>query len=378
MGNKGRKNGSRTERLIIGGFIATVLLVIGGFYLSTKAPQAATVTGNVVSGADNQAADIGGLITATVCSGDANPTVRTIGTNPLDTIATDYTKGAIGHFRQKSSPLVQLDVTYAGATQATNANGICGKTYDLVVETFRDYTNGLYLATPFDGGKDVLPAGGETATVEVTNVTLLQVRLKDVFQDAYMYKSIGSANKDFVAMGSSVTFMSVTNNATATNIAAGEGNKVHFIAEIEGINKYGEFGMQSYACVDRADDSNAQDFQVADFFKANGVSLAEMKGQLKGDDNSQLVAYEDCYKLPQTLGKGNTDTIDMKFPTGSGVNPDKDITVRVLGTGIKESSEKTNTYLGLIELDGNNMFDDSASYIEIVTATPQQFTISID
>jgi hypothetical protein len=345
--------------------------------MSTKAPQANEVTGAVGSGADSQTSDISGLITATACSGDANPTVRTIGTNPLDTITTDYTNGAVGHFRQKSSPLVQLDVTYAGATQATNANGICGKTYDLVIETKRDYTNGMYLATPFDGGKDALPAGGETATVQLTNITLLQVRLKNVFEDAYMYKSIGSTNKDFVAMGSAVIFRSVTDNATATAIGADEGNKANFMAEVEGINKYGEFGMESIICLDTADDSNANDWQAPDYVKFNGESLAEMKGSLKGDDNAQLVAYERCYKLPKTLGKGNTDTIQFKIPTGAGVNPDKDIIVRVLGTGIKESSEAANTYLGLTAFDGNNMFDDSASYAEIVTATPQQFTIDI-
>ena len=87
-------------------------------------------------------------------------------------------------------------------------------------------------------------------------------------------------------------------------------------------------------------------------------------------EQNALSGYEYLYKLPKPVDRAGVH-IRIYIEAKSGVDPDADIKIRVLGTGATLDNFDPDKILS------GKIFKNDASNTEICTATPQIYTIDI-
>jgi hypothetical protein len=392
--NKLKKQETITVMVAIVAVIALVMYGGGSFSktasVSTTTTPAASTSGQDVA---NQ------LITATQCSGDPNPDVSITVLNKLDTVNNDYL-AMTTHFRPITSGATEVDVTTtASSTRVSDtSNAVCNGEYIFVAETNKEDVNAVYLTADPSTGKafKALSGNGIKTDLRVAkNISLLEVRVKDVLTDAFMNPQLGAAQSSFVSAGSSTVFYSAATNAT--NEAVGVSETMKYEIQYENLNTKGQFGNQVYLAIDYSGDSDANDWNEPEvrLDGASGKIMSNIKPLLAADDQSALVSYEGVYGpiTPPAGSEIKGISVVITSSKDGSTNSDYDLTFRFLGTGVVESSKIQNTYLGVDAGTGYDdgsavaagegkllarFFDDSSSRAEIVTATAQTLSIPVD
>jgi len=84
-----------------------------------------------------------GVIDATLCANNINPTVGLNAVNSLETTSTEYISGTTLHVRRLINGVAQtssqVNLALTGASEATDTTtAVCNAQYDIVVETQKD------------------------------------------------------------------------------------------------------------------------------------------------------------------------------------------------------------------------------------------------
>lgn len=256
------------------------------------------------------------------------------------------------------------------STRTSSADALaCNKNHKLFIKTTQDGNANALVEPIMIEAKDTLndPVKVDIRTSKFSNVSM---RAYDVIDDGLMYANVTGGTVSattFRSMADSLGYNTTTSGTSAKTVGADDSYeiRVEFKTQIADA----EFGSETRLCIDNADDSNPNDWDVPSVTSGSS-DLTEIKGTLSGNEILALNSYEYCYDLGYAVGE-NQKSVTIAMPTGAGVNPDYDWGIKLIALGDYEDDKNPGNLLNDVG------FRTDASRTELATASVQTVTFDI-
>jgi len=280
-----------------------------------------------------------------------------------------------------------IDTADAGTTRDTFTDAVtCGSNVEIgvirTVDSINSNKNSFkkYTSTP-EGAIDALkqqytqrdPIKYDADTTEQSPV---RVRVYDLNTRAYSYNGSVDTTADtdrtvFLPLaGGAINISSSTVN---TSFDMDASDNLHLQIEVKTVTADEGFGELSGAWVDYLDtDSTADDFKKP-VIKADNVEISDTKDGMPDQDKSANNGFDSFFNFGKQI-RDNSLYIDYEQTPESGNDPDNDIIVRFVGSGIAVKSGTNNELLGRNQFTSYNT---DISRTALVNAINQDMRISI-
>jgi hypothetical protein len=203
--------------------------------------------------------------------------------------------------------------------------------------------------------------------IHSTNFSTIQMRAYDVVDDGYMdsNETTSNATTDWEVPSAS-NYWASTSADTAKTVAADDSYMLRF--EVKTVQADAQFGSKAIMCVNQADDSNANDWDIP-VVTVNGVNLPDMRGSMSSNDILATTGMEYCFDVG-VIGE-TFKTINFDMPTGAGTNPNFDYSIRFYALGTYEDDDHPGVLLH------NVVARTDSGRTELATATAQSYSFMI-
>lgn len=334
--------------ILLGLFL--IVVVIGGFYFLSK-QQTAVVQELTKPKAPE-------VLAQEFCT--QNPSLN-LYARALDQLTSSVNfRNATIYVVREDGIISEYTIDNAPSSNFDNLGTIeCGYSYKLYVKTDNSTTvgTGPFTADPVEITKDEQTTENIKKEVKVVRLDRPRVRIRDTDEESFIYEN-SSGGTDYVNLGdgpSTIIFTSTSSPVqTGKTIGAGDEYNIEIRFKTEEADK--QCGLNTLFAIDYADESNPNDWQEPTV-ALDGKQLSDVKGKLQEDNSLALTGYEKVYDLGMPIGESE-HKININLVASSDVNPDYDITMRFVCTGIYLSSKDPSTLLGLDKLAG---FRDTSS-----------------
>jgi len=209
---------------------------------------------------------------------------------------------------------------------------------------------------------------------ETTKYSPLQCRAFDVIEDAFVANGTpeSDTSKNFIRLDvTGVNFTSTTINSTK-DIDASDSFVYKF--QCKTVTADSQFGESSGLWIDHLDsDSTADDFEDVPSVTFKGVDVPESKGSAADQDKSANTAFDVFYNLGDAIKDKQLD-IEVAVDPKSSEDPDFDMTLRLVGSGIAVKSGDTSSLIGR---DSFVAYNTDTAKTQLATSTNNQMIVDI-
>jgi len=274
----------------------------------------------------------------------------------IDQLTSSLTyRNATIYVVDKTSPSIE-EYTIDTAPESTYdyvGDIICGHEYEIYVKTDNSTTvgTGPFTVDPVKVTLDEQNSVIIKKDVKVVRLDRPRVRIRDTDEEAFIYEN-STGSTDYVTLGSGPSTIIFTSTSspvqTGKTIGAGDEYNIEIRFKTEEADK--QCGLNTLFAIDYADEDNPNDWQEPTV-SLDGKELTDVKGKLQEDNALALTGYEKVYDLGMPIGE-KEHKLTVNLVASSDVNPDYDITMRFICTGIYLSNKNANELLGLDKLAG--------------------------
>lgn len=353
----------------IGWMVVAVLLLVAGIFLAGKLGSFSTVESQkeIVQVQGNNE------FQSTNPSVDLNVRIQ-------DTLATTvaYINGTIYVKNLDTGSITSYSIT------AANANGAFDNEANIMKSTSK---NGYEIWVQSDADDynsdsktvitaEMLKQDPVEVTIKGTKHTLTKFKAYDSDAKASLYGDLSDSDNSTDYITHNGTTITITTTATLTGKTVGADGFIDYEFTIAPVTANEQNGNGGVICVNYADDTDVNDWDGDTLeLTFDGTVLSETS--LSDNDKIALNSYEKCFGLPYSVGTNSNGGVKsqhkLKFylQSASGVNPDFDPTLRLIGLGDYQSQKDASKMLEGV------LFQDNTARTALDSASTQVVSLTI-
>lgn len=298
-----------------------------------------------------------------VCNNDKTYALQLRAKNPLNdsTSSAEYLASSVRIYRD--GEFVGTATLNSDGTFEEITTGIaCGETYDVVVAA----ADGTSVSARLDG--ILIDQEDEFRTFDVAQNNDLSFRVRDLDQELFVYADTSTNNKAFQNTGAK--FYNTTANATdgTDGLVVGSTDDVNYRIEVEADTsaaddeQYADPQGKLYIAVDI---QSEEDWQEPTIDLLTGGSLSKVKSissVLPRADSWDHLWTVDGW----TLETGDNEQFVLRLDPKSGVNPDDNVVVGILQSGIHVKSGTDDVAIAVQDDSPSNSYVYAKQTLELV------------